>query len=129
MTSYLDGRTEHIIIGQASSSSKPLNTGAPRGSVLGPILFSHYEQLIGQIIRKHGLTFHHYADDFHILITFDFNVDSFLDAIRRLEECIAEIKTWMTANYLKVNDDKSEFMHFCAQVCCAFAGGIHHQYW
>ena len=41
-----------------------------------------------------------------ILNTFDLNIDSFLDAIR----CIAEIKTWMTANYLKVNDDKSECM-------------------
>ena len=110
MTSYLDGRTQRIIIGQASSSSKPLNTGVPQDSVLGPILFSFYEQPIGEIIRKHGLAFHHYADDLQILITFYLNIDSLLDAIRRLEECIAEIKTWMTANYLKVNDDKSEFM-------------------
>ena len=110
MTSYLDGRTQRIVIGQASSSSKPLNTGVPQGSVLGPILCFLYEQPIGEIIRKHGLTSHHYADDLQILITFDLNIDSLLDAIRRLEECIAEIKTWMTANYLKVNDDKSEFM-------------------
>ena len=110
MTSYLDGRTQCSIIGQASSSSKPLNTGVPQGSVLGPILFSLYEQPTGEIIRKHGLAFHHYADDLQILITFDLNIHSILDAIRRLEECIAEIKTWMTAKYLKVNDDKTEFM-------------------
>ena len=124
MTSYLYGRTQRIVIGQASSSSKPLNTGVPQGSVLGPILFSLYEQPIGEIVRKHGLTFHHYADDLQILITFDLNIDSLLDAIRRLEECIAEIKTWMTANYLKVRVHAG-----CAQVCCAFAGGTHHQYW
>ena len=110
VTSYLDGRTQRIFMGQASSSSNPLNTGVPQGSVLGPILFSLYEQPIGEIIRKHGLKFHHYADDLQILITFDLNIDSLLEDIRRLEECIAEIKTWMTANYLKVNDDKSEFM-------------------
>ena len=124
MTSYLDGRTERIIIGQASSSSKPLNTGVPQGSVLGLILFSLYEQSIVEIIRKHRLTFHHYTDDLQILITFDLNIDSLLDAIRRLKKCIAEIKTCMTANSLKVRVHAG-----CTQVCCAFAGGTHHQYW
>ena len=42
MTSYLDGRTERIIIGQASSSSNPLSTGVLQCSVLGPTLFSLY---------------------------------------------------------------------------------------
>ena len=69
----------------------------PQGSVFGPILFSLYEQPKRQIIKKHGLPFHHYADDIQILITFDLNIDSLLDAIRRLEECFTELKTWMTA--------------------------------
>ena len=93
MTSYLDGRTQRFFIGQSSSSSKPLNTGVPHDSVLGPILFPLYEQSIGEIISKHGLTFRHYADNLQILITIDLNIDSILDVIRRLEDYMAEIKT------------------------------------
>ena len=32
------------------------------------------------------------------------------DAIRRLERCIQEIRIWMTANKLKLNDGKTDFM-------------------
>ena len=32
------------------------------------------------------------------------------DALSRLEACVAEIKHWMTQNYLKMNDQKTEFL-------------------
>ena len=35
---------------------------------------------------------------------------SLADAIRRLEMCIQEIRMWMTANKLKLNDGKTDFM-------------------
>jgi hypothetical protein len=110
MESYLQDRSQRVVIGQASSTSQPLNTGVPQGSVLGPMGFSLYVQPIGEIIRRHGLQFHHYADDLQLLITFSLNPASLLDALRRLEACIAEIKAWMAANYLKVNDEKTEFL-------------------
>ena len=30
--------------------------------------------------------------------------------MRRLEECIAEVKLWMANNFLKLNDEKTEFI-------------------
>ena len=32
------------------------------------------------------------------------------DAIAALRDCITDIRSWMTADKLKLNDDKAEFM-------------------
>ena len=92
-------------------SSKPLvlECGIPQGSVLGPILFSLYEQPIGDIARNHDVQFHHYADDLQLYLPFQLNQVSLAEYIKRIENCIADIKTWMSTNYLQMNDGRLRF--------------------
>ena len=45
-----------------------------------------------------------------LMHTFDLNPTSLSEAIQRLQDCIMEIREWLTSNYLKVNDQKTEFL-------------------
>ena len=61
----LTDRTQFVRIGGTSSSVQELICGVPQGSVLGPLLYVLYTGTapVGDIIRKHGLFVHLYADD------------------------------------------------------------------
>ena len=75
------------------------------------MLYLLYTSPLGDIVREHGLSFHFYADDSQLYTSFACNDTSDLVAAKqRLENCVADINLWMTANKLELNNDKSEFL-------------------
>ena len=93
------------------SEATVLNFGVPQGSVLGPILFTVYTTPLGSIVRKYGLSYHMYADDTQLYISFrPSDVTSTNSVIKSIESCYLEIKDWMKNNLLKLNDDKTELL-------------------
>ena len=109
--SYLSNRSQSTKKNQ-NESSMPywLEFGVPQGSVLGPVLFSIYTIPLGDIICKYNLHYHFYADDSQLYISFDPSQAEAECALHKLESCISEIHAWMSSNFLKLNDDKTEFI-------------------
>ena len=98
--SYLTDRSLFVRINGSNSSQSNLKFGVPQGSVLGPILYLLYTSPLGDIIRRHDMNFHFYADDCQIYFSFD-SVSS--DTITRIEAYLQDIATWMSLNKLKLN--------------------------
>ena len=111
--SYLASRTQSVKLDGYESKTRPLNTGVPQGSVLGPLLFTLYTATLSGLIRSHGLNSHSYADDSQLYLSFD--TQDIESELQRIEKCLKDVRKWMLVNFLKLNDDKTEFLIFSSK--------------
>lgn len=110
LKSYFTNRTSRVRIDNSLSEEHVMTYGLPQGSTVGPLSFTAYTIPLGRIIAKYGLSYHMYADDLQLYISFDpSNPSSIQKALATLTQCINEIRSWMTFNMLKLNNDKTEF--------------------
>ena len=96
--------------------------GVPQGS----ILFLMYISEIERIAQLYGLKLHMFADDIQLYISFQRN--DVLSSISNIEHCLRHIKLWMSKNFLKVNEDKTQFLvispkiNMFSDLCISFGG-------
>ena len=109
--SYLSSRTQFVQIEGSRSSLRELKSGAPQGSVLGPLLYVLYTSPVADIIKRHNLTYHRYADDTQLYVSFKLGSDDLLSSDKSsIEICVQEINNWMILNGLKLNEKKTELL-------------------
>jgi hypothetical protein len=109
--SYLENRSQCISINGGESKSFEMKYGVPQGSCLGPVLFVMYASKLFTILESHLPDVHAFADDSQLYISF--KPVSMIEqpaAIKAMQDCITDIKKWMLADKLKLNDDKTEFI-------------------
>ncbi len=109
--SYLTGRSFRVAWGGEVSKSHQLVTGVPQGSFLGPLLFSTYTTSLAPIIQAHGFSYHFYADDTQLYLSFRPDDPT---VAARLSGCLADISAWMKEHHLQLNLAKTELLVFPA---------------
>ena len=109
-SSYLDGRTQSVSIKGALSDPSVLDCSVPQGSVTGPIDFIMFSAPLQDIIVAHGVQFVVYADDTQLYLTFESRDRDV--ALKKIERCIVDIRSWCSSNRLVLNDKKTEFIYF-----------------
>ena len=76
---------------------------------------------LSAILRYHNIGYHVCANDTQLYVSFKCKQP--LEAISKLNSCLADIRRWMIANKLKINDLKSEFIVFRSpQLKCDLSG-------
>ena len=106
--SYLSNQRMYVAVDGVQSLQCVQDCNVPQGSVCGPTFFCDYTSPIADIFEKHHIPFHLYADDTQIYVPFSLKDEE--KTREKLELCIKEVRSWLCANYLKLNDTKTDFI-------------------
>ena len=108
-TTYLSDRSQSIFINQDLTSFPSfLKWGVPQGSVLGPILFSLYIMPLSNITDHHKISSKSFADDTQL---YDSSTPEQIQiSVTKIQSCFSDVKSWMSSNKLKLNDEKTELL-------------------
>ena len=79
--------------------------------MLGSILYSMYTSPLTGITNKHNTNYHFYADDSQIYLSFKPSAASEPTTSKlRIELCIHDVNSWMSANKFMLNHYKTELL-------------------
>jgi Reverse transcriptase (RNA-dependent DNA polymerase) len=108
VTSYLQNRSQAVLIRKDCSPACSLLTGVPQGSVLGPLLFCLYTTPLSYIFYNSDVSYRLYADDTQLYISFS-SSDS-VNSFSILSSTLDSVYSWFSSNRLSVNPSKTKFL-------------------
>ena len=101
---FLSERKQRVVVGGQMSSWKPVTSGIPQGSVLGPLLFSIFINDMPDLVNSMMKLF---ADDAKI-----FKAIESIEDIEMIQEDINKLLQWSLDWQLPLNISKCKCMHY-----------------
>lgn len=95
--SYITERYQKVAVESTTSTGCVFKCSAPHVSVLGPILCCLYTRPKSDIVARHGMQYHCYADDTDIYMTVE-HEKPLTAAKTNIEQCVAEVIDWLEQN-------------------------------
>ena len=111
--SYLRGRTQRVSLENCTSDHLRLDDGAVQGSKMGCRLYKKYVEPLGKLLMQSDCNYHGYADDNSVWKAVNpKSMASVEDGLRSINNTMHQVRSWMFANKLCLNDSKTEFIVF-----------------
>ena len=105
LRTFLTDRHQNVRVQNVLSSSRPMTSGVPQGSVLGPLLFLCYIQDLGNDINKTIMNILKFVDDSKVI-----GKVNTCDDIEKLQNHMTQIYDWADKNHMRWNRDKFQLL-------------------
>ena len=102
--SFLSGRSQKVVLEGKSSSSAPVLSGVPQGSVLGPVLFLIYINDLPEYISNSTVRL--FADDTLLYLTIHNSSDC-----TKLQDDLNNLQKWESDWQMSFHPEKCEVIH------------------